>query len=80
METAKAHASFRICMARSQPLLFVRNGYGPRETYKHKLEAVYRFIDCLKIFFSKIYLAIVYHYAAQVYLSGHQILVNTPTL
>ena len=27
-------------MARSQPLLFARNRYGPRETYKHKMDAV----------------------------------------
>ena len=49
-KTTKAHVSLRICMARSQPLLFVRHRYGPRETFKRKMEAVDRFIDCLIVF------------------------------
>ena len=59
MQTAKAQARLRVFKARSQPLLFARNRYGPRKTYKHKMEAVDRlhgFIDCLTFFFfSKIY-------------------------
>ena len=53
MQTAKAHASLCIWMARSQPLLFARNRYGPRENYKHKMEVVgrlHRFINCLNFF------------------------------
>ena len=56
-------------MARSQVLLFTRNRYGPRETYKHKMDAVNiprGFTDCLTFPFSKIYKATFYHYAAQI--------------
>ena len=70
-------------MARSQPMLFARNRYGPRETYKHKMDAVNilrGFTDCLTFPFSKIYKATSYHYAAQIHVylkRAHQVLDNT---
>ena len=70
-------------MARSQPLLFARNRYGPRETDKHKLDAINilrGFTDCLTFPFSKIYKATFYHYGGKirVYLKrAHQLLDNT---
>ena len=57
----------RLCVARSQPLLFARNRYGPRETYKHKMVAVNRlrgFTDDLAFPFLMIY-------KATLYLNGH---------
>ena len=70
-------------MARPQPLLSPEKRYGPRATFKHKMDAVnilYGLTDCLTFTFSKIYRATIYHYAAQipVYLKrAHQVLDNT---
>ena len=58
-------------MARSQPLLSARNRYGPRETFKHKMDAVNLlrgFTDCLTFPFSKIYKDTFYHYAAKTHI------------
>ena len=70
-------------MARSQPLLFARKRYGPRETYKHKMDALNilrGLTDCLMFPFSKIYKATFYHYSAQIQVHlkrAHQVLDNT---
>ena len=50
---SKCSDHFTLCTVRSQPLLFARNICGPREAYKHKIEAVDRlsgFTNCLNFF------------------------------
>ena len=70
-------------MAQSQPLLFARNRYGPRETDKHKMDAVNilrGFTDYLTFPVSKIYKATFYHCVAQIHVylkRAHQVLDNT---